>query len=146
MIRISLTIPGAGPLEHGGDTLMQRLRTAAPALAAMEHTNIVRREPEDTGTLVLSTTQEVNPSQDVLARIYTDPDTQLAGPWQRVYAQYQEGPPLGHTTYTHQTPQFFYRAATEDIAQIRAWAQAAGGQGVNDVVGASEAEAITEEF
>ena len=146
MLNVTITLPGLGPLEDGGTSILDHWRTAAPSLAAMEHTSIVKREPEDTGTLVLATTQEVNPDKDVLARIYTDPDAQLSGPWQRVYAQYQEGPPLGHTTYTRQTPHFFYRAATDDIEQIRAWALAAGGQGVSDIVGASEAQATTETF
>jgi hypothetical protein len=140
-ITITGTFPGTGAIDS--KTILDRWRTAAPELASMEHTNITGREPEDTGTLIISTTQEVNPDENTLVRIYTDPDTQLSGPWSRVYAQYQEGPPLGHTTYTRTTPHFFYDVLTDDLPDISAWAVAASQGGVQDLISAANAGATT---
>jgi hypothetical protein len=138
-INILLTLPNTGGLS--GESVMDQWRTDAPEIASIEHTSITGRMPEDTGTLILSTTQEVNPDKNTLVRIYTDPDAQLSGPWNRVYAQYQEGPPLGHTTYTRQTPHFFYDVLTDDLPQIAAWAEASAQRGATSMVSAANAGA-----
>lgn len=138
-----ITIPGVDPLQGGSEKVIERWRTHAPALASMEHTRIAGRTPERTGTLVLSLTQEVNPDKDTLARLYFDPDAQLAGPWHRVYAKYQEGPPLGHTTYTNPPRWMVFNTLLDDLPLIRAWAVAAGSSAVSDIVNASMGESVT---
>ena len=113
-----------------GEAVIQAWRERAEEIAAIEHHNIEDRTPMDTGTLDESLTEVTNPDPQTIAEVYTNPDVQLSGPWERVYAQYQEGPPLGHTTYTHTTPHFFYDVLTEDLGEIAAWAKRVAREGV----------------
>jgi hypothetical protein len=117
-----------------GAKVMDALRQHAGEIAATEHQNISDRTPEQTGTLDASLTESLNPDAQTIMQVYTNPSVQLAGPWGRVYAQYQEGPPLGHTTYTYGMHQYVYAAASEDLGAIESWARKYAGQGVQAMV------------
>jgi hypothetical protein len=119
-----------------GQAIVQAWKDNAAEIAQIEHTSISDRTPEWTGTLDASLTESLNPDSLTIMQVYTDPAVQLAGPWERVYAQYQETPPLGHTTYTRTTPHYVYDAATEDLGQIAAWANKTAASGVQTMVSA----------
>jgi hypothetical protein len=102
--------------------IIQAWRDKAQEIADIEHRNIKGRTPEDTGTLAGSLTESLNPNPQTIAQVYTDPEYQLAGPWHRVYAQYQEGPPLGHSTYTNAPRLYVYDILADDMDTIREWA------------------------
>jgi hypothetical protein len=109
--------------QFDSEKIIEAWRQHAQEIAEIEHGNISGRTPKQTGTLDSSLTELLNSDKQTIAQVYTDPDTQLSGPWERVYAQYQEGNPLGHPTYTRGNLQYVYRAASEDIDQIQEWAR-----------------------
>jgi hypothetical protein len=109
--------------QFDSSKIIKAWKDHAEEIARIELDNIGGRVPEDTMTLFSSLTEEINPKPQTIMDIYTDPEHQLAGPWHRVYAQYQEGNPLGHPTYTRGNLQYVYRAASEDIDEIRSWAE-----------------------
>lgn len=134
MFEMSATVPDLSSGELSGKQLVQAWRDHAEEIARIELDNVGRRTPEDTGTLFSSLTEEVNPNPQTIMDIYTDPDHQLSGPWERVYAQYQEGPPLGHSTYTRGEVQYIYRALEEDLGEISAWANRAAQDAADQMV------------
>jgi hypothetical protein len=109
--------------QFDSSRIIEAWRQHAQEIAEIEHGNISGRTPKQTGTLDSSLTDLLNPDKQTIAQVYTDPDTQLSGPWERVYAQYQEGNPLGHPTYTRGNLQYVYHAHDEDIQQIQDWAR-----------------------
>ena len=133
MISYNALVPDNLSSLSGNDAI-QAWRDHADEIAAIEHQNISGRTPEYTGTLDASLTEVLNPDNQTIAQVYTDPDVQLSGPWERVYAQYQEGPPLGVSTYTNGPRQYVYGAFTEDLEEIQAWAQTTAQGGVNQMV------------
>jgi hypothetical protein len=75
-----------------------------------------------TGALIMDIAYEAYTDGPDLAYIYAEDIAQEAF-WNRVYAQYQEGGPLGEHTYTNDPHEMFYETAVgagNDYAQ--AWA------------------------
>lgn len=120
----AVSAEGVGQAQEIHDKIVQAWREQAQELLDMEKENIANRIPVSTGTLLDSLTGVTNPDPITIIDVYTDPDIQLSGPWGRVYDTYQEGPPLGASTYTNEPRQFIYSALTEDEDQIRSWVQA----------------------
>jgi hypothetical protein len=127
-------------IEKVGEAILQAWRDHAEELAKMEQERISGRIPVDTGTLDASLAYVTNPNPQTIAEIYTDPAVQLDGPWERVYAQYQEGLPLGVRTYTNPARNYVYDALTEDYAEIQAWAYKIAKQAVEEAQQEAEAE------
>ena len=140
MITYSFRIPATGPLK--GDQIIKEWKQHAWEIEDLEHTSIQYRTPENTRTLIDSIKGETNPDKDTIMRIYTDSGVQASGPWHRVYAQYQEGPPLGTTTYTNSPRQMFFRAVSDDATQIATWAYTTAQMCVNVIVSQANAGAV----
>lgn len=75
-----------------------------------------------------------------LVRWYLTDDNQLAE-WHRVYAAYQEGPPLGLATWTTGMHQIFARIGTDDQPDIDAWADAVAQTWAEEAAAQATAEA-----
>ena len=75
-----------------------------------------------TGALLESVTKEANVSGDTLALISFDDGPQVEQ-WGRVYAEYQEGPPYGTSTYTNEPRHMIADAEEEGADQIAEWAK-----------------------
>jgi hypothetical protein len=134
-LQLQATVP-QDPTRLNEQYAVRAWRDHAEEIARIELDSIGGRTPEDTKTLFSSLTEEINPNPQTIMSIYTDPEHQLTGPWERVYAQYQEGPPLGHTTYTRGQVQYVYRAASEDLQQIKDWADRVAKDGIDQGVAA----------
>jgi hypothetical protein len=131
LLSATVTMPRNRSGLNGG-VAVDAWRNRANEIADIERQNISDRTPEQTGTLDASLTEQLNPDDQTIAQVYTDPDVQMSGPWGRVYAQYQEGPPLGVSTYTNAPRQFIDGALAEDTGQIGSWAKQVASQGVID--------------
>lgn len=124
--------PGPAAVGMGGDKLMSALRRATATLAPLLATRVRGRTPRQTGALREDVTGDAYTSavsgtrQVKLVDLYVESGAQVSE-WGRVYAAYQEGPPLGLSTYTNGPHQMFARVATEDLGLIEGWAEAAVG-------------------
>lgn len=93
------------------------------SLASVVNANIQALTPVLTGALRSSEKYDINhdPSDPTLIRFYADKAEQLAQ-WNRVYVSYQEGAPLGQSTYTNAAHQMYYSQATyESIDELLEW-------------------------
>jgi hypothetical protein len=110
------------------------------AVLALEEAQRVReRTPVLTGALrsAVNYTNYTNPRSRQLVKVWYEDEPQLFT-WKRVYAAYQEGPPLGLSTYTNAPHQMLYGAETEDAGAIQQWA--------DETLAQAEAEAEAETF
>lgn len=115
-----------GLANLSGAKVIKAWHEDSETLAALEVTNVKARTPVDTGALQASVDATNNTgSGPVLAEVFFNEDNQLSA-WDRVYAQYQEGPPLGLSTYTNDPHQMLYAAQSEDAPAIVAWAVMSG--------------------
>jgi len=115
-------IPGTG-LIIGQDlesTILKRLQANAPELIAIEIPKIKARTPVLTGALRDDIEGIPYNTGNDIAFFHTNDVAQLSQ-WGRVYAPYQEGPPLGLNTYTNPPRQMFYSVLTDDIPDIEVW-------------------------
>lgn len=118
------------------DTLHISFYQSQEDLARVINNNIRMLTPVDTGALLRSEKYDVNenPGDDTLIRFYADSETQIEQ-WKRVYVSYQEGAPLGQSTYTNEAHQMYYSQATyESIDQLHDWGYGRMSQAVNSYV------------
>ncbi len=110
------------------------------AVLALEEAQRVRdRTPVLTGALRSSVDYRNYPKRTSkqLVKVWYEDEPQLFT-WKRVYVDYQEGPPLGLSTYTNAPHQMLYRAEAEDAGAIQQWA--------DETLAQAEAEAEAETF
>jgi hypothetical protein len=123
---LSISIEERGlDLAAVGPSVIREMKLEAPALA-FELANMVRaKTPVLTGALQSDIHGIPNTGSNELAYIYPTGVAQL-GTWHREYAKYQEGPPMGTTTYTNPPRQMFQSTADGDgLAFTQAWADQA---------------------
>jgi hypothetical protein len=101
---------------------MDALHAHAPEIAAIINRRIEARTPRDTGALIEDEAYTVPGAGATLVTWFVGDDYQVAE-WGRVYSAYQEGPPLGLSTYTPGEHQMYNRVGTDDLDIIGAWAQ-----------------------
>lgn len=102
-------------------TIRQSLHNHAQDLIDLEVPLIRARSPYLTGALRDDIKGLPYTTGDDIALLYADNAAQLAQ-WGKVYAPYQEGPPLGLSTWTNPPHQMFASVLTEDIPVIEQWA------------------------
>jgi hypothetical protein len=104
--------------------LRAALKQNALSLANQIQPRIDARTYVDTGALQSAMTYDLDsdPDTNLLVKFYADPGPQEAQ-WGRVYLPYQEGPPLGLSTYTNPPRQMLYGVGTEDLGIIQTWAE-----------------------
>lgn len=93
----------------------------------------------DTGALASSVTGRVGTrASGKLISVWFNNAQQYAQ-WGRYYAPYQEGPPIGLSTYTNAPRHMLYDSQTEDAPAIEEWALEAGGSGADAWAGSIQA-------
>ncbi len=104
-------------------------------LAEAINERIQGRTPVDTGALVSSEKFEINQDTNIpdLINFYADDAEQLAA-WGRVYVLYQEGPPLGLSTYTNDPHQMYFLSESEDLSEAQAYLDMTVGDGIRSIV------------
>lgn len=115
------------------NAVLDAWRANANELLQIEIFNVTKRTLErafDTGALASSVTGRVGAGKPNLVSVWFNPSPQIAQ-WGRVYAAYQEGPPIGLSTYTN-PPRHMLYDSTEDAEQIITWATDTGQSGAND--------------
>lgn len=106
----------------------------AEELLAIEIANVTQRTMErayDTGALASSVTGNVGSGHPNLVSVWFN-NAQQYSQWGRYYAPYQEGPPIGLSTYTNEPRHMLYDSKTDDVSQIQQWAVESGGSAAND--------------
>ncbi len=129
--------------QNFNDTILRQVHRDTQGLGDLLYANILERTPVRTGALMSSILEEVNTediTNDDLIVFTVDEGPQM-GAWNRVYWMYQEGNPLGLSTYTNAPHQMFYKVETDDLDLINAWIKGsidssldvlAGGNGIPD--------------
>jgi len=147
-LSVQVTMPAAlKDLTGSGAALLNALRFNSPDIAAQIEDRIRERTQRMTGALAESITGQAYTSTVsgnrtvMLAMWYANDDPQLSE-WNRVYVQYQEGPPLGESTYTNPPHQMFEQVEIEDLGLIQTWAEAAVQNSVDGLLGGSGTETI----
>ena len=110
----------------------------AQTLLETEIANVTKRTQErafDTGALASSVTGQAYQAakNGTLISVWFNSAQQYAQ-WNRYYAPYQEGPPIGKATYTNEPRHMLFDSQTEDAGQIADWAVKAG-QAAADEIG-----------
>jgi hypothetical protein len=131
--------------EIDGKKAMAVLRSHASEIAAEIEQQIEDRTPVDTGALKEDETYEVNRGGNELVHWYVGDAYQLAEN-KRVYSAYQEGPPLGLSTYTNDPHQMYFKVTTDDLPLITDWAQRMVEQAAEQMAEMAEAGATTWEM
>lgn len=149
MMDFTLQMPVPDALDQFlmGGPLLSALRANSPAIALTLINKLRDRTPHNTGALAEDETAQ--PYTDPVAgartvnlvKFYTDSSAQLSE-WGRVYAAYQEGPPLGLATYTNAPHQMFFLMQSADLGDIAAWAEATLDAAIGDLTGALPTETI----
>lgn len=103
------------------DSLRLHAGEAADILDFLVASNTLDRAYR-TGALLESVQKQANVSDAVLARIFFEDGPQVEQ-WGRVYAEYQEGPPYGTSTYTNEPRHMIADAEEEGADQIAEWAK-----------------------
>jgi hypothetical protein len=127
-------IPAGLLTDNIAGEMEDALRLHAGELADLEFYNISARTPVRTGALLSDLQEQANVSNSILAYIFFGTSNQL-DEWDRVYVQYQEGPPLGASTYTNPARQMVTLSVTEDIPAIEAWGNGVLEDWVGEVLG-----------
>lgn len=127
------------------DEVLGKLHEHAQEIADTILAQIEGRTPVDTGALQEDETYRLGASKSTLVTWYVGEDYQLAE-WNRVYAPYQEGPPLGKTTDTNGPHQMFALVATDDLPLIQSWADAAVAEALDGMTAEANAGTTTEVF
>jgi hypothetical protein len=129
-----LTMPDLALLAEQLGTVDERVLSAwgddAETLLAIEVFNVTQRTLEranDTGALASSVTGQAyaGAKNETLIAVWFNNAQQYAQ-WGRYYAPYQEGPPIGLSTYTNAPRHLLFDAQTDDASQIAQWAATAG--------------------
>jgi hypothetical protein len=121
---ISVTYTGVDFAEMDA-SVIRELRLEAPILAADLTLMVQDKTPVLIGALRSDIHGIPNLDENTLALIYPTGVEQLLT-WGREYVKYQEGPPMGVTTYTNPPRQMFETTATTDgLAYTEAWAEQA---------------------
>lgn len=103
-------------------TILGPVYDNAGVLGEYINERIQGRTPVDKGGLVASETYEVNTDRsDPTLVTFSSEDGPQLDAWGRVYVTFQEGPPLGRSTYTNDPRQMYYRAESEDIGEVQAY-------------------------
>lgn len=150
-VSVTLTLPKLDDFE--AKEIMSALRQASPQIGEEIADRIrdrarpyIRRGALYDSIDYLPYTGGVSGSREVnLVRWYADDAPQI-NDWGRVYAEYQEGPPLGKTTYTNDPRHLFYGVETDDAPAIQDWADQVVEQSLNDLAAQAQAEAETIAF
>lgn len=121
-ISVEMMVPSALQELKDGVGVIANWHLHAAELADLEQETVRGRTPVLTGALKDSTAALANVSQSELVHVYYDDTLQLST-WHRIYAEYQEGPPLGTPTYTNGPREMLGRADPDDLPQIREWAE-----------------------
>lgn len=141
-LSLAITIPDFEKYDR--QFIMGQLHAHADDIAEEIETRIEDRTPEDTGALKEDETYTVSGSATELVMWYVGTGYQEAEN-HRYYAPYQEGPPLGLSTYTNAPHQMYFRATTDDLPIIKEWAQAVVDDAVEQTTQAAN-DAATQEF
>lgn len=117
----------------------------ANSLLELEKFKVTQRTMErayDTGALASSVTGRAyqGAKSGTLVSVWFNPSQQYAA-WGRYYAPYQEGPPIGASTYTNEPRHMLYDSYTYDRSSIQQWAVESAGEGAQDWLGTIVAEA-----
>lgn len=104
---------------------------------------IEARTPVDTGALKEDETYVLGEPEHAIVTWYVGAEYQTAEN-EREYSPYQEGPPLGLSTYTNGPHQMFFRVSTDDLPLIQTWAMAVVGEAVEQCVQAAIADTTGE--
>lgn len=115
----NLYLPKLDGLSYG--EILKVLRFHLAEIGDPVLKNIEDRTPVLTGALREDEAWKPLGGVGGLLSWYVGEEWQL-GEWGRVYAQYQEGKPLGDFGYTHGPWHMFERVTTTDLAEIEDWA------------------------
>lgn len=125
-------------------TMLRAIHRNTPQLRDTELGRVIDRTPYLTGGLQADETGTYNLDYDTdeLIHLYTETSNQIEN-WNRVYAAYVEGPPIGvnglwRTSHFEETGtgwQMFAAAETEDIPTFETWGYSVIEDGVADIVG-----------
>lgn len=120
-----IDVSGAIPKIAGaGDKVVQALHDHASELGSVLYQLVQDKTPVLTGALKSDMTFIANRGGDELVWVFAAGGNQLYM-WGREYVQYQEGPPLGVSTYTNPPRQMFLQTAEGDgFAATETWAWA----------------------
>jgi hypothetical protein len=120
---VNLTIAKSGIFSTGADQkIKDQLHADSANLGVILGLLVEARTPVDTGGLLSDITFDPNPGGDDIVLIYAGDTGQMAS-WNRIYVQYQEGPPLGVSTYTNPPRNMFqFTATTDGLVATETWA------------------------
>lgn len=126
-----ITIPDLNKVDI--KTLLKGLHFHAPELADTILDRVEARTPVDTGALKEDEAYKLGSSSSRSLVTWF-----VGNEWQysengREYSVYQEGPPLGKSTYTNGEHQIFAQIATTDLPIILAWAEASVQEGIDQM-------------
>lgn len=146
---VQVVVPAAlAKMADSPAELMSSLRASTPEIAELIESRIRQRSPRDTGGLRDAIDSQAytggvsGTNQVMLAKWYANDGPQLDA-WNRVYVAYQEGPPLGLSTYTRGEHHMFEQVESTDLGLIEAWAEAAVNQAVNRMMGGGGSQVTT---
>lgn len=137
-VSLKLTMPDlstlVGGLPDAADMVLEGWAKDASTLKDILVARVTQRTLDrafDTGALASSVTGQAYPNSKngTIVAVWFNAAQQIAE-WGRYYAPYQEGPPLGLSTYTNPPRHMLFDSQTEDAEQIRQWAIQAGTQTV----------------
>jgi hypothetical protein len=128
--------PDLWTLPDVGKRIIEHWHRHAQELGQAETATVAARTPVLTGALRSSVVGEYPGAGDTLLRIYFDDGPQLAT-WKRVYDKYQEGPPLGVSTYTNPPRHMLQSADPNDLPLIKSWAAVYAQEAIDAFTGAA---------
>lgn len=140
----SLTVRIPKMDEFSGKAFMSGLHDHSDEIATEVLHRIEDRTKVDTGALKEDETYKLGRGEE-LVTWFVGEDYQIAEN-KRYYAPYQEGPPLGLSTYTNDPHQMFFKVTTDDLGLIADWAQRVIDDAAEAMSSAAEAGASTLEF
>jgi hypothetical protein len=133
-VSFKLTMPDltalASDLGNADQSVLAAWGADAETLLQIEEYNVTQRtldRANDTGALASSVTGQAygDAKNGTIIAVWFNNAQQYAE-WGRYYAPYQEGPPIGLSTYTNAPRHMLFDAQTEDAGQIHDWAVRTG--------------------
>lgn len=148
-LSIKIGIPWASFNEATKGLINVALHKHSPELGLMERISVRGRTPRLYGALKESVSSQDSKRRKTgpLTTLYFDDEPQLFE-WHRVYAKYQEGPPIGIPGYTATgAPRhMLYDVLSEDANQIEEWAVRVAQTALDEWTAQAQAEADAKEL
>lgn len=145
-VSLKITIPDLTHLVEelgtADETVIEGWGQNAETLLQTEIYNVTQRTiertsgPYSTGALASSVTGQAYPGSKngTLISVWFN-NAQQYSEWGRYYAPYQEGPPIGLSTFTNGPRHMLYDSQEQDAGEITDWAVQSGQATVDDKIG-----------